>query len=247
MPSPFVTKLKHGADLTDADCALLDELTIQTRRVGAREDLIRQGDRPDDVHLVMDGFACRYKVMEGGARLNMAYLVPGDFCDLHVAILDAMDHGIATLSPCTLVDIPRRVILELTDNHPRIARALWWCTLVDEGTLREWLVNLGRREANQRMAHLFCELHLRLRAVGLAGDDGFDLPLTQAELGDTIGVSNVHVNRTIQQLREARLVTWQGRRLTIPDVDRLRAYCDFEPAYLHLSNRRNRANSGFDF
>lgn len=241
MTNPLIAKLEYGADLTDADRATLANLTRQTRYVGARQDLIQHGERPEVVYLILEGFACRYKILHSGSRQNMAYLVPGDFCDLHIAILDQMDHGIATLSSCTVVEIPRATILDLTDNHPRITRALWWCTLVDEGTLREWLVNLGQRQADQRMAHLFCELRLRLRAVGLADADSFEMPITQVEIGETLGLSVVHVNRTLQALREANLVVFRGRRVTIPNAGRLEAYCEFEPSYLHLEPRSRSA------
>lgn len=241
--NPFIAKLERGAELTDTDRAVLANITHVTRHVGTRQDLIREGERPDDVHLVLDGFACRYKMLADGSRQNVAYLVPGDLCDLHVAILDRMDHAIATLSPCTIVAIPRGTILELTEHHPRIARALWWCTLVDEGTLREWLVNLGQREASQRMAHLFCELLLRLQAVGLADANSYGLPLTQDEIGDTLGITPVHANRTLQDLRKAELLAFRSKRVTIPDPARLMAYCDFDPSYLHLTNRLNSAES----
>lgn len=244
MHNPLIAKLEHGVDLTDADRGLLNDLIRQTRTVGARQAIIHEGERPDFVYLVLDGFACRYKTLVGGARQNMAYLVPGDFCDLHVAILGAMDHTIATLSPCTIVDIPRHAILDLTDQHPRIARALWWCTLVDEGTLREWLLNIGQREAAQRLAHLFCELLVRLQAVGLADANSYALPITQEELGDTLGVTSVHVNRTIQALRDDGFITLRSKRLTIPDVARLYAYCEFNPNYLHLTKRENGTVNG---
>lgn len=168
----------------------------------------------------------------------MAFLVPGDFCDLHVAILGAMDHGIATLSGCTVVDIPVLTVEDLTSNHARINRALWWATLVDEGILREWLVNMGRREAPQRLAHLFCELLVRLQTVNLAKDDSYDLPLTQSELGDTLGLSSVHVNRSLQGLRSQGLLTFERGRLSILDVPRLALFAGFDRSYLHLDQRQ---------
>ena len=149
---------------------------------------------------ILDGFACRYKLTSEGKRHIMAYLISGDFCDLHVFILKAMDHNIGALSPCRVVNIPRNRILEMT-TRPALARALWWATLVDEAVLREWLVNMGQREAPERIAHLLCELLLRLRAIGLAASDAYELPITQEALGDTMGLSAVHVNRSLQKLR----------------------------------------------
>lgn len=244
MTNPLVRKLSHGAELTDEDRARLLHVCSHTRQVGPRQDIIQEGDRPDEVHLVLSGFACRYKLLKDGRRSIMALLVPGDFCDLHVAILGQMDHSIATLSPCTLVDIPRRVILDLTLNRPRIAHAMLWATLVDEGILREWLVNMGLREADRRMAHLFCELLLRLRAVDLADERSYELPLTQNDLSDLLAMSEVHVNRTLQVLRGDGLITFRKQRLTIPDVERLKRFAEFTPNYLHLDKRVNGNGAG---
>lgn len=242
MSNPLIRKLRHGANLTDEDCAKLADASARTRRVDKRQDIIQEGDRPEYVQLVLEGFACRYKLLRDGSRQIMALLVPGDFCDIHVAILGEMDHSIATLSACILVEIPRDVVLDLTQNHPRIAHALLWATLVDEAVLREWLVNMNQRDADHRMAHLFCELLVRLQSVGLADEAGFDLPITQQELGDLLGMSNVHVNRTLQTLREAGLIEFRSKRLTIPSVERLNAYAEFKPNYLHLTKRVNGAD-----
>ena len=236
MFSPLIRKLGHGADLTKVDHNRLIGLGA-TRQVGAGQRIIEQGDRPEDVHLVLSGFACRYKVLRNGKRQIMALLVPGDFCDLHVAILEAMDHGIAALSPCTIADLPRTTILDLTENYPRIARALSWATLLDEAILREWLVNMGQREAHRQLAHLFCELLLRLQMAGIGDANGYRLQITQEDLADVLGLTSVHVNRTLQSLREEGLIALRNRRLDIPDVERLKAYCDFDPAYLHLAKR----------
>ena len=232
-PGALIRKLSAAETLTYHDHGVLAELCSHPKSIGAGRDIIRAGDPPSDVHLVLDGFAYRYKILPEGNRQILAVLLPGDFCDLHVAILGEMDHAIATLTPCTMVDIPAATIRDLTENHPRITRALWWATLVDEGILREWLAGMGQREAPERMAHLFCELLLRLQLVGAADDDSYDLPLTQTDLGDVLGMTSVHVNRTLRHLRELDLVELKRRRLTIRDVVRLKAYCSFDPVYLH--------------
>lgn len=233
-PNVLIRKLENFTPLGEEDRNALLQATAETRLVPARTDLIREGDAPDDVFLIVEGFACRYKINGEGERQIMAYLVPGDFCDLHVFILEAMDHSIGTLSECRVVTIPRATILSLLER-PAIARAFWWATLVDEGTLREWLVNVGSREANQRVAHLFCEIHMRLASVGLVSDGRFTLPLTQAELGDTMGLSNVHVNRTLQELRASGMLTISRSAIEILDLPKLQAYADFNFNYLHLS------------
>jgi CRP-like cAMP-binding protein len=238
MSNVLARKLEGLALLSDEDKRLLDAVVEQSRDVSAHNDLIREGEAPDDVHLILEGFACRYKITSDGKRQIMAYLVPGDFCDLHVFILKHMDHSVATLSSCRVVGMPRARVLEMLER-PAIARALWWAALVDEATLREWLVNIGRRAAAERLAHLLCELLLRLRAVGLANGDSYALPLTQVELGDTVGVSSVHVNRSLQVLREAGLITLKGGQLVILDGRRLQEFSGFNPNYLHLDKTAN--------
>ena len=233
MANVLARKLQGLAPLSDEDKRLLDAVVAQSREVRAHTDLIREGEAPNDVHLILEGFACRYKITSAGKRQIMAYLVPGDFCDLHVFILKHMDHSVATLTTCRVVGMPRASVLEMMER-PAIARALWWAALVDEATLREWLVNIGRRPAAERIAHLLCELLLRLRAVGLANGDSYALPLTQVELGDTVGVSSVHVNRSLQVLREAGMITLKGGQLVILDARRLQEFSGFNPNYLHL-------------
>ena len=237
MHNPFIRKLEHGADLTEADRVTLRNVTARTRYVDGHRDLVVEGDRPEDVRLVMSGFAYRYKMLANGQRHIMAYLVPGDICDLHVAILGEMDHSIATLCRCEIVDIPQSTVDDLTANHPRITRALWWATLVDEGITREWLVNVGQRPAEQRIAHLFCELHARLDSVGLVQSDRFELPLSQLEIADSMGLSAVHVNRCLQELRGRGLIVSRAKTLEILDLERLKAFAEFNPNYLHLKSR----------
>ena len=229
-------KLEAFGPLPDADRLLLDEVIRPAQAVGLRMDLIREGETPHHVNLILEGFACRYKILPTGRRQIMAYLVPGDFCDLHVFILKAMDHTIATLSPCTMVKISRSRILELLER-PAIARAFWWAALVDEATLREWLVNIGARKAEERVAHLLCELLLRLETVGLTTGTQYALPLTQAELADTVGLTGVHVNRILQRLRRDGLITLKSKRLVILDEERLKAFGGFNPNYLHLAEQ----------
>ena len=241
MPNPLILKLDQAGVLDDADRVVLQELSSRTQQVAAHHDLTSEGDRPENVHLVMQGFACRYKILTDGRRQIMAFLVPGDFCDLHVAILGHMDHSIGTPWGCTIVEIPRAIIDDLTAHHPRITRAMWWATLADEGTLREWLVNMGQRDADKQMAHLFCEMLMRLQVVECASHDSFAFPITQTDLADTLGITPVHANRVLQDLRSQGLVTWKSRQVHIPDVARLQAFAEFDPRYLHLTPRREYA------
>ncbi len=241
MATPFIRKLEYGAELSGEDRRVLEEVASDVREIGPRQDVTSQGDRPENVHLLVEGWACRYKLLPDGGRQIMAYLVPGDFCDLHVAILGEMDHSIATVSKCKIAYIAEQTISDLTGSNPTINRALWWATLVDEGTLREWLANMGRRPADQQLAHLICELLVRLQSVGIADGNSFDFPVTQEELADTLGMSQVHVNRMLQQLRGDGLIFLENRRLTVPDVDRLNDFAGFDPSYLQLTKRKNGA------
>jgi CRP-like cAMP-binding protein len=185
------------------------------------------------VHLILEGWAARYKILPDGRRQFTAFLIPGDFCDLHVTILKQMDHGILALTSVTVASIPHGEMNELTESRPELTRALWWATLVDEGVLRAWLVNLGRREAYERVAHLMCEMHARMKNVGLVHGGAFELPLTQEQLADALGLTAVHVNRMLKRLRDEGLIRTGSKTLTILDADALGKASGFDPSYLH--------------
>lgn len=232
--TPVSLKLRNGCELVSADAVLLDGLLTNWRDVPARQDIVRDGDRPGEVRVILEGIACRYKLLAGGKRAIMAYLLPGDFCDLHVSILGRMDHSIGTVTACTVADLPHDSITRVLQTQPRLSRALWWATLVDEAILREWLVNMGQRPADRKLAHLLCELRLRLQLVGSATCRRMKLPMTQEELGNTLGISSVHVNRVFQQLKHDGLILMQGRELEFPDLRALERFGEFDPDYLHL-------------
>lgn len=232
--NPLIRKLGRFVPLTEGERAALEHLCRNPRRRPEGTDLIQEGDKPVAVFMVLKGWAYRYKQLADGSRQIMAYLVPGDLCDIQIFLFEKMDHSIGLLSDAEVVKIPAIEILELMDRFPRIERALMWATLVDEATLREWLLNVGQRFALQRLAHLFCELHVRLSVVGLVDDeDSFTMPLTQVELADTTGITTVHVNRTLQRLRKDKLVSTHKGRLTIHDFDQLAEIAGFNQAYLH--------------
>ena len=232
----LVRKLAALAPLSASDKSLLTQICEgRSRIVEARTDIIREGTPPGGVFLILDGFACRYKIRATGARHISAYLLPGDTCDLDAALLARMDHSIGTLSPCRVVQIEPATISALL-AEPQIATALRRSALVEAATLREWLVNVGIRTALERLAHLFCELLLRLQVVGRATSDSFDLPLTQQDLADTTGLSNVHVNRVLQELRRQRLIELRSRSLRILNPSGLKAAAEFKPNYLHLED-----------
>ncbi|WP_262297716.1 Crp/Fnr family transcriptional regulator [Microvirga sesbaniae] len=241
MATHLIRKLEQFTTLSSTDKEALARLAaLRVRRLDPREDITREGDRPGQVYLILEGWTCRYKVLEDGRRQITAFLVPGDICGLHMFILKQMDHSMGAVTPLTIAEIPSDTVLELTDASPHISRALWWTSLVEEATAREWITNLGQREALERLAHLFCELFLRLRVVGLAngeaGGASFELPVTQEQLAEATGVSTVHVNRTLQQMREQGLIVWKGKTLIIPDVEVLQEVALFNPNYLHLNH-----------
>ncbi len=199
-----------------------------------RTHIIHRGDDPTHVHLFLDGWAYRYKVLDNGRRQILGFLVPGDLCDINVFILKRMDHAIETLTPGSVAGISRESLAELTNTFPKVMRAMWWDTLVSHAIQREWLLNLGQRQAGERIAHLLCELFVRLRCVGLTDGPRCDFPLTQIDLADATGLSAVHVNRSLQQLRSSDLIEWKGRTLTIPDFANLVKFAQFNADYLHL-------------
>lgn len=233
MVNVFIRKLDAAGGLNETDHETLRRLSSHDRLVPARQDLIREGDRTETVYLVLSGFACCYKILPRGRRCISGLMVPGDFCDPRASILDEMDHSIATMTDCTVVEIPRQTMWRLIEDHPRIAHAVCWSMLVDGAVTREWLIGIARRLAPERMAHLFCELLLRLRAVGLAASNEYALPFTQSDLADMLGLTPIHVNRVLRDLRSRGLIMLSRRRLRILDEARLIAFCGFNPNYLH--------------
>lgn len=230
-----MTKLSRYIALDDAEIAALDYLTRDPRPMKPGTDIIQEGTNPENVFLLMDGWGFRYSLLRNGNRQIFGYLLPGDLCDVHVFMLDKMDHSIGLLSSAHVVKIPAAEMLDLLNRFPKIERALWIATLVSESTLRQWVVNIGQRDAFERIGHLFCELWQRMLAVGLvSADDQFDLPLTQTELADTLGLTSVHVNRTLQRLREGGFITLGKGRLTILNPKGLAEISGFDGNYLRL-------------
>ena len=198
-------------------------------------ELVREGEHTTYVHVMLQGFACCYTLLPSGRRQIFSYLVPGDSCDLHAALLKKSDYSVGTLTECQVARIDRATILNLTEKHPAIARALWWSALVDAAILRQWITGIGQRRADQRIGHLFCELHARLKAVGMAIDGLYELPISQLELADTVGLSIVHVNRSLKALRQNGLATFRAGTVNIHDGRRLGDQAGFDAGYLHLA------------
>jgi CRP-like cAMP-binding protein len=235
--NPLIRKLEQFVRLSPDDRTILTRASSErVRRFAPRVDISREGDRPKDVHLILSGWACRYKQLEDGRRQIVSFFLPGDMCDLNVFILKEMDHSIGTISDVTIADLSREFFDEIGAGYPRIATALWWETLVNAAIQREWTMNLGQRTASERMAHLLCEIFFRLRLAGLTDVNSCEFPLTQADLAEATGLSKVHVNRTLQELRGAKLVVLKGKALTVPNVERLMSAGLFNANYLHMEH-----------
>ncbi|WP_244610562.1 Crp/Fnr family transcriptional regulator [Microvirga pakistanensis] len=236
--NPLIRKLESIFTLTDDERQALSNLPMQVMILKGDQDIVREGDRPSRSCLLLEGFACTYKITGHGKRQIVSFNIPGDIPDLQSLHLKALDASVGTIEPCKVGFIPHDALRDLCNRNPRITAAFWRETLIDAAIFREWVTNVGRREAYNRMAHVLCEMLVRLRAVGLAEDHTCDLPITQVELGDALGISNIHVNRVLQQLRADGLIETKGTRLTIRDWEKLKQVGDFDPTYLHLEQEQ---------
>ena len=231
----LIRKLESIAPLAPEEKAALLRLPISARAMAADQDIVREGDTPSECCLVVTGFACCYNVTAAGKRQILSFHIPGDIPDLQSLHLNVMDHSLATLVPCTLAFIQHDDLCSLIRSHPRLGDLFWRETLIDAAVFRQWMVCMGRRSAKSHLAHLICELLVRMRAVGLVEDDAFKLSATQAELGDALGISTVHVNRVLQDLRSEGLISLQGAILRVLDWEGLKRVGEFDPTYLHLA------------
>ncbi|UZK70199.1 Crp/Fnr family transcriptional regulator [Sphingomonas sp. S1-29] len=238
MSNAFTDRLRGHGPLTDDDVQLLTSACHSIRGHRAGHHLIREGDRPDPVFVMLEGWAARYKILPDGGRQIMAFMLPGDFCDIHIAVLEAMDHSIVTLTKAKVASLPRQQMEALVEARPAITRAFWWSQLVDQGVLRAWIVSMGRRKAQERVAHLMCELYIRMHNIGLATDNQCEMPLTQVVLADAVGLTPVHVNRVLQGLRQAEVMDLRSGSLTILDPAKLARIAGFDDNYLHRRLKR---------
>ena len=242
MPEALIFKLEQFTRLSLKDKeALRDVSRRRMRQVEPRRDLLREGDPPTAV-VVVSGWACCYKQLEDGRRQITGFLLPGDVSYFGTSLLRQMDCSVATITPVVVSELGRDVVDDLLREHPRLAAAMGWDALVTAAMQREWIVSLGQRDAFERIGHLLCELFVRLSSVGLTQDGSCELPVVQTDLADATGLSAVHVNRTLQELRSAGLIVLKGRSLHIPDFPALQEASLFNPAYLYLDHE----GSAFD-
>jgi CRP-like cAMP-binding protein len=234
--NPLIRKMESVFTLTDDERQALEALPMQVMVIKDNQDIVRIGDSPSRSCLILSGFACTYKVTVGGKRQIVSFAIAGDVPDLQSLHLKVLDNSISTITTCRVGFITHQDLRAICDRYPRITAAFWRETLIDASIFREWVMNVGQREAYQRMAHVLCELLVRLRAVGLVEDHVCDLPITQGEFADALGVTNVHVNRVLQQMRADGLIETRGTQVRVPDWDRLKQVGEFDHTYLHLES-----------
>lgn len=242
----LIRKLSHFAPLSERDRHKLEDIGKTTQSFTADTEIVAAGERPRSVFVMTSGFACRYRIMEDGRRQIISFLFPGDICDLHVFLLKEMDHSIGALIPTCVSAVAMGDIINMFFDHPRITAALWWSMLQEEAILRERIVALGRRSGESRVAYLLCELLWRFEAVGETDGRVMDLPLTQEEIADSLGLTPSYVNRILRKLREQGLISLRGHILRIPDPDRLSGIAEFDPTYLHLGGAPDEIRRLFD-
>lgn len=195
--------------------------------------MIREGDKPGPFFVVLEGWGCRDKILPNGTRQIMAFLLPGDTCDIHIGLLDQMDHSIQAITPALVTTIGRTEMDAVMDQHRAIARAMYVSQLVDESIMRAWIVSMGRRSSLERVAHLICELYLRARTIGLGDDVQFELPLSQIMLADTLGMTPVHINRVLKGLRQSDVMAIKRGSLIITNPAKLVQIAGFDDNHLH--------------
>jgi CRP-like cAMP-binding protein len=233
----MLPKMERWAKLDDADREALLGLPHRLRSIGPTQYIVREGDKAEHCALLLSGFAFRSKIVGGGGRQIVALHMKGDMVDLQNSVLGIADHNVQALTPIEVALIPRAAILEIAASFPNVGRAMWHDTLVDGSVEREWVANVGRRDARTRLAHLLCEFALRLETAGLGQHSNYELPMTQEQLADSTGLTPVHVNRMLKELDSDKLITRTLRSVRINDWENLADAGDFNSTYLHIDTR----------
>jgi len=233
----FINRLNSLTPLDEVAVVALTAAISQTEAIPARHDLVREGDRPGPVLVVVEGWACRYKILPSGTRQMLAFILPGDSCDLHIDFFAQMDHNIQTITPCVVAKIERQSIEDIFDEHPSVLKAMYVSQIIEEAALRAWITSIGRRSSIERVAHLLCELFLRARNIGVGSDQELVLPLSQIILADALGMTPVHINRVLKQLRLAGAVAIARSSLVITSPPILAQVAGFDENYLQRRSR----------
>ena len=228
----FVRNLQQRTILSDQDVSDLEALCSNPKRYPAKQDLIRDGDVPGPLYLFLDGWGCRYKILPEGTRQILAFLLPGDCCDLHTRVLDRMDHSIATVTPSLVVPVDRTRMNALMDKSLAITRAIWLMQLVDLGISRAWITSLGRQSSHARVAHLICEIYLRAHSFAVDENAPCRMPISQIMLADAVGLTPVHINRVLRSFAEDGIMRLSRGTLTVHDPEALALIAGFDDSYL---------------
>jgi CRP-like cAMP-binding protein len=231
---PLLLKLRARDAINDAEARALRDSISEIREIPASTTIVRAGVQLTESTLLLDGLVCRYSDLADGQRQIMELHVTGDFLDLHSFLLKHLEHNVGSLTPIRVALVPHEKLRRLTEEYPHLTRSLWFSTLLDSAIHREKILSIGRRPAVARIAHLMCEMFLRLGVVGMAGTDRFRLALTQADLADATGLTSIHVNRMLKQLRDDGLMTFRGAEVVIHDWGGLQRIAEFDPRYLYL-------------
>jgi CRP-like cAMP-binding protein len=234
----MLRKLGYWAALDGDDRSALLALPHTLRTFGSNQYLVRETDRVTHSCLLREGFAYRHKIVGSGARQIFSIHMSGDIVDLQNALVGRADHSVQALTDCEVALIPREAITKLAFDRPAIGLAMWYDTIVDAAIFREWIANVGRRDAKTRVAHLLCEFALRLEAAGIGDQTHYELPMTQEQLADCTGLTSVHVNRTLQALGHEGLIARAKRAVRIADWKKLAAAGDFDASYLHMPSQQ---------
>jgi CRP-like cAMP-binding protein len=237
MIEAHLLKLRRRDDVSPAEEAIIRSLIGEVRKVPADKVVIRAGEELHESLLLVDGWLARARDLAEGQRQITELHLPGDFADLHSFTLKRLEHNVISLTPCTIAAVPHERLLRVSEEQPHLTRLFWFSTNLDAAIHREWAVSLGRRPALARIAHLFCELFERLQIVGHVSGNSYAFPLTQAELAECLGLTAVHINRTLQELRARKLLAFENRQVTLLDTDQLKEVAEFDPAYLYLERR----------
>jgi CRP-like cAMP-binding protein len=239
----LIEKLRATGGLSDVEQHAIRSMPITVREFRSRQDIVQEGGLSLHCCIVLDGWTCCYQILSEGRRQIVSIHVPGDLPDLQSLHLPVTDYGMAALTTANVAFVPHAALQNLIATYPVLSTAFWRETLITAAIQRAWTVGLGRRDARARLAHLLCELHLRLSAVGLAGGPVCPMPLTQVDLADALGTTSVHVSRVLRDLRLAGLINMRVRKLEILDWSGLQAAAEFDRRYLHLPDARRDANA----
>lgn len=237
--NPLIERLDWFVTLGREECEVIASLTKTRRIARASETLCHEGIQPSGIYLIVSGVGFRYRYLPNGRRQILGYLLPGDLCDTQFVILNECDHNVGLLCDSEVAMISPSVLMSAMVQYPKIERALLMTSLVEAAMMREWLLNVGQRDACQKLAHFFCEISARINSLANRRvAQGYDIPLTQLDLADTMGLTVVHVNRVLQQFRRDGLINWSRRHFEILNNERLEQIAGFDPSYLRIGNAR---------